>query len=392
MAITVSCGSCKKQFSVPDHYAGKTGKCTQCGAAILAPSAPSMASEEQLVTFGSDGKVKAAIGIGSALGAYKLQKKLGPETSTVFLAQGPKGPCAVKVLPQAMTQKSPTAAKRFLREARTLFGLEHPNVASVLDAGDELGTLFLAMELFSGRTARDLMAERGGKVPPAEALGIALQVAKGLEHLHAQKLLHRNLMPEHILIGPDGGAKIVGLGLVKSEESEQALTVKGMTMGTPQYMSPEQGRGETELDIRSDLWSLGITLYEMLGGAVPWNNKSALRVCSMAANDPLPPLREKNAQVSPTVVLVIEKLLAKKKEERYQSPTELIVDLQAIQDGTLVQGKPPSFTAAAPATAPGGTAAPATDAVVKKLFVVVGVLGALIVLLLVVVLVLALNK
>ncbi|MEZ0228555.1 MAG: serine/threonine protein kinase, partial [Planctomycetota bacterium] len=275
MPISVTCGACKKQFNVPDHYAGKTGKCTQCGAPILAPAttpaaAPKPASDDQLK---ASSPASDKVGVGSTLSGYKLQKRLGGDRSSVFLAQGPDGAVAMKVLPREVTQQSPTAAKRFLREARSLFGMTHANVATCLDAGEELGTLFLVMELFGGRTVRELMAERAGKVPTAEALRIGLHVARGLQHLNAQKLVHRNIMPDHILVGPDGTAKIVGLGLVKGEESEQAVTMRGIAVGTPQYMAPELAAGAQDVDTRCDLWALGITLYEMLAGEVPWFHK-----------------------------------------------------------------------------------------------------------------------
>ncbi len=240
MPILVSCGACRKQFTVPDHYAGKSGKCTQCGATILAPASPiKTGSDEQLVAFGEPAATgpRPSVSIGSELAGCKLQKRLGSEKSTVFLALGPKGPVAIKVLPREMTEKTPVAAKRFLREARALFNLEHPNVATCLDAGEELGTLYMVLELFGGRTVKELMAERGGKVPTTEALGIALQVARGLEFFNEQKLVHRNVKPEHILVDGEGHAKLVGLGLVKSEDSDQAVTMKGVAVGTPQYLA-----------------------------------------------------------------------------------------------------------------------------------------------------------
>lgn len=418
MPLSVTCGACKKQFSVPDHYAGKTGKCTQCGAPILAPAnsppAPKIASDDQLKAAapaapGASDKV----GVGSTLAGYKIQKRLGGDRSSVFLAQGPSGAVAIKVLPREVTEQSPTAAKRFLREARSLFGHTHANVAACLDAGEELGTLFLVMELFSGRTVRELMAERGGKVPTAEALKIALQVARGLEHLNEQKLVHRNVMPEHILVDADGVAKIVGLGLVKSED-EQAVTMRGVAVGTPQYMAPELAAGSPDLDTRCDLWALGITAYEMLAGEVPWFHKQPLRLLQMVQNEAPPPLRDKNPTVSPTAVLVIEKLLQKNRDQRYQTPGELVLDLQAIEEGTLVQGKPPSFVSGgatngvassgvskSAAKSPGKTgkiaAAPpaasgTSDALVKKLLVAVVFLIVLVLMLLVAVVVLVLKK
>ena len=403
MPIVVSCGACRKQFTVPDHYAGKSGKCTQCGATILAPANPiKTGSDEQLVAFGEPVAMgpRPSVSIGSELAGCKLQKRLGSEKSTVFLAQGPKGPGAIKGLPREITEKTPVAAKRFLREARALFNLEHPNVATCLDAGEELGTLYMVLELFGGRTVKELMAERGGKVPTAEALEIGLQIARGLEFFNEQKLVHRNVKPEHILVDGEGHAKLVGLGLVKSEDSDQAVTMKGVAVGTPQYMSPEQGRGDRDIDIRSDLFSLGITLYEMLAGELPWFNKAPLKNVQMIEHDPVPPLREKNATVSPTAVLVVEKLLAKKKEARYQTPAELVSDLEAIEEGTLVQGKPPSFVQSSPSASAasrgtrsaGATAEAPGDFSVQKLRYAIFLLAAVILALLFLVVALLIKR
>jgi serine/threonine protein kinase len=435
--ISVTCTACQKSFSVPDHYAGRQGKCTQCGAPMVAtaapvgaavgspvaltppPQAPAMphmpamsGSGESAFTRPSGSGVAAqgpapqgqapaqgdgAIAIGSQLGQFRLQKKLGDPKSMVFLADGPKGRVALKVLPEKVTSQYPTAAKRFLREARSLFGLSHPNVPAVLDAGEELGCLFLAMEYFDGaRTVRELLDEKK-TLPVTSALSIAAQTGRALVHLGEHKLVHRNVKPEHILVDAAGTVKLCGLGLVKGAESEQALTVKGHVVGTPQYMSPEHARGEQDVDATSDLWSLGVTLYELLAGEPPWNDKNPMRVLQAIATQPPPPLATKAPSTPAPVVAVVEKLLAKERPQRYDSAAELVTDLAAIEEGTLVAGKPPSFSKGAKPTRGTGTVvvgggAASGDAMVKKLVVMVGVLAALVVVLLVVVLVLALKK
>jgi len=378
--------------AMPVSGSGESAFTRPSGSGVAA-QAP--ASGQGQVQPGADG----AVSIGSQLGQFRLQKKLGDPKSMVFLADGPKGRVALKVLPEKVTSQYPTAAKRFLREARSLFGLQHPNVPAVLDAGEELGCLFLAMEYFDGgRSVRELLDEKK-TLPVSEALSIAAQTARALVHLGEHKLVHRNVKPEHILVDAAGTVKLVGLGLVKGAESEQALTVKGHVVGTPQYMSPEHARGEQDVDATSDLWSLGVTLYELLTGEPPWNDKNPMRVLQAIATQPPPPLATKAPSTPAPVIAVVEKLLAKERAQRYDSAAELVTDLAAIEEGTLVAGRPPSFSKAASGkpgrgtgtVAVGGAAAPG-DAMVKKLVVMVGILTALVVVLLLVVLILVLKK
>lgn len=425
MPVTVTCAACSKQFTVPDHYAGRSGKCTQCGTDMHVPQngaapapAPSVtASDDQLSQFGSAGTTPAIApppapvaaapaptgagraSIGTDLAGYKLHRKLGDARSMVVLADSPQGQrVALKVLPQAMLSKSPVAAKRFLRESRSLFGLSHPNVATVLDAGEELGNLYIAMEYFEGRTLRDVLADRK-KLAEPEALKVARQVASALGHLAKNKLLHRNVKPEHILLDPRGQVKLVGLGLVRGEDDEAPVTQQGLLVGTAQYLAPEMSDMGNPADHRADFFSLGVTLYEMLTGEVPWLDKSAMKTVQMVRTAPTPPLKEKAPGVSPATVLVVEKLLAKEAAARYPSADLLVADLEAIEKLDLVDGKPPSFAPggakAKKATTPGVPAAapaPGGDALVKKLLVAVVVLGVLVVALGVAVLALMLSK
>jgi serine/threonine-protein kinase len=365
MPISVACGACGKSFSVADTFAGKTGKCA-CGAAVQVPAAaaPAAVAAAPAATPPS-GHLPSQAAVGMALGGYKLSRKLGDPKSSVFLATSAEGKqVALKVLPDKVTAQFPAAAKRFLREARSLFGLEHPNVVSCLDAGEELGCLYLSMEYFDGKTVREILAERGGRLPEAEAVAIATQIAQAIGHFDSHKLVHRNVKPEHILVAPRGAAKLAGLGLVKGGDDDAALTQKGHLVGTPQYMSPEQARGQREIDARSDLFSLGTTLYEMLAGEVPWNDKSPFKVLYAIENAPPPPIREKNPAVSEKTARVLEKLLAKDPAARYQTPAEVIAALGS-------SGSAAPAAAAPAAAAPGATG---NEAMVKKLVILVIVL------------------
>ena len=285
-----------------------------------------------------------------------------------------------------MIERTPTAAKRFLREARATTGLKHPNVVSCLDAGEDLGNYFMAMEYFPGRPLEDVLEATGGQLTEVQAIEIAIQVARGLSHLHANGLVHRNLKPEHLLMSADKEIKLVGLGFVrKGSSNDQQLTAKGRIVGTPQYMSPEQTQG-LDLDVRSDLWSLGVCLYRMLSGAVPFDDSVLARVLMKISRDAHVPLNVRAPSVSPALSAVVDKLLAKKPDERYHNPETLIADLEAVRDGGLIEGLPPSLAARQAAREGEDAAQPAAGpsaGLIKALIGVVLVLVVLVIALLV---------
>ncbi|MBL4849284.1 MAG: serine/threonine protein kinase [Planctomycetes bacterium] len=300
--------------------------------------------------------------IGREVGKYSLKRKLGQATSGVFLADSPEGPVAIKLLPAEIMANSPTLGKRFLREARTLFNKVQPNLVKTLDAGEELGTFFLVMEYFEGEDLEQVLESRG-RLPEAEVVSIALQVARGLSYLRDEGLLHRNVKPEHILLGADGTTvKLAGLGLVRAEDGDEgmpAVTVKGALVGTPAYMSPEQARAD-DLDIRSDLYTLGITIYHLLTGELPFQAKVVAQILRQLTRDPCPDVRAKAPDVSPGLAAVIARLTEKKQEDRYANPNDLITDLEAIRTGDLVEGLPPIAGMAA-GTAAGSSKVRATQ-------------------------------
>ena len=377
MPITVICQQCQKRFDVPDSYQGREGKCTSCGAPLRVPvqaapnltasaeeafrptpgapqayqqqayqqqqPAPQQPAPQQGVKLSAPAPAASHVAIGRQVGSYELQRKLGQATSTVFLANSLQGEVAVKVLPAQLVEKNPTVGKRFLREARTLFGLSHPNVIRSHDAGEELGTFFLVMEYFPAADLASLLQQRGGRLPEEEAVRIAIEVAQGLDYLNSNGLLHRNIKPEHVLVDDDGEVKLVGLGLIRQADLDAGgpqVTVKGAVVGTPAYMSPEQARAE-ELDVRSDLYSLGIFMYELLSGSVPFESKVVAQILRMLTTEPCPDVREKAPHVSEATWVVIKKLTEKKPGDRYSTPTDLLTDLRAINDGALRGGLPP---------------------------------------------------
>jgi eukaryotic-like serine/threonine-protein kinase len=395
MPIAVVC-PCGTRFDVPDHYAGRNGNCTSCKAPLVVPGGQPSGQVVSASAFGRAAVAPVAVAApappggsdehpaagggpfaGKTLGQYTLKRQVGSAKSTVYQADSSGGAVAIKVLPKGVVDESPTAGKRFLREARALFGLNHPNLVRCLDAGEELGTYYLVMEYFEGRTLTEVLQAKGGTLPEREALTLASAIAKGLDCLGSKNLVHRNLKPRHVLVAADGGVKVVGMGLVRSDKNTEDVQVTGagMIVGTPQYMAPEQALG-TGVDQRSDLFSLGTTLYELLCGSPPFHGKVPSRVVAQLVREPCPPIQTRNPDVSAATSAVLERLLQKSPDDRYGDANELVKDLEAILAGRLVAGLPPGLSARAAAGASSGAAAAtkADSAKVQKLTLIVGVL------------------
>ena len=239
---------------------------------------------------------------------------------------------AIKILTAALAQ-NPRYAQRFEREALASAKLNHPNIVAALDVGEENGIRYLVMEMVPGQNVAQLLA--GGPIEEHKAAGIAIQVARALDHAHRSEIVHRDIKPANILVNPEGVAKLGDLGLAKNVEADASQTEEGSAMGTPFYVSPEQARGDRRVDIRADIYSLGATLYHMVTGRVPYPGPNPAVVMTRHLNDPLVPPDEVNHAVSRGLSQVIEKMMAKDREARYQTPAELIVDLQAWLEGRL---------------------------------------------------------
>ena len=220
-----------------------------------------------------------------------------------------------------------TAAARFLREARSVATLDHPNICTVHEAGrSEDGHLFLAMSYYAGETLKDRLTS-AGPLPVAQALDIAGQIARGLACAHAAGIVHRDLKPANVMLTAEGTVKILDFGLAKSRD--QTMTASGMVMGTIAYMSPEQMLGET-VDGRADLWSLGVMLVEMLTGEHPagGDHASATLARRIEARHP----GTMTPQVAPALTQLVERLTRRNAAERYQNAADVIADLDALRD------------------------------------------------------------
>ncbi|MHC4247808.1 MAG: protein kinase domain-containing protein [Planctomycetota bacterium] len=281
-----------------------------------------------------DGFVEKKLGP-DRVGRYELIEKIGEGgMGTVFKARdGSSGRVvALKVLPPKLAEDK-IFMGRFQREAIAVTRLDHPNIVRGLDVGTADDAHYIAMEFIDGLDCDKMLARRS-RLPEREAANIAMQVAKALEYAGSRRLVHRDIKPANILVMKDGTAKLTDLGLAKSTSATATkLTQTGITMGTPHYISPEQDMGASDLDVRSDIYSLGATLYQLVTGRVPFEGSSPAIIVAKHLTEELPNPRDLVAELSEGIVLVLERMLAKKREDRYADPAVLVRDLQEVIRG-----------------------------------------------------------
>jgi non-specific serine/threonine protein kinase len=267
--------------------------------------------------------------IGKTVSHYKITRELGAGgMGVVYEAVDTKldRTVALKFLPPEST-RDPDAKARFVHEAKAASAIDHPNVCSIHEIDEtEDGQLFLAMARYEGETLKDRIAR--GPLPLDEALDITRQVAEGLTEAHARDIVHRDIKPANIFITEGGLAKILDFGLAKLEGLTQ-LTQEGTTLGTAHYMSPEQVGGQ-EVDHRSDLWCLGVVLYEMATGRVPFQGDHAQAVAYAVLNSDPEPVTGLRTGVPMELERIIGKCLAKDPGERYQQAGDLLADLKVL--------------------------------------------------------------
>ncbi len=242
-----------------------------------------------------------------------------------------------------------TSVQRFLTEAKSIAALNHPSIVQIYDYGQTKDGPYLIMEYVEGGSLADRCA--AGRVGKAEAISLAGQLCSALVAAHNANIIHRDIKPANVLLTQDGVPKLTDFGLAKPVTADTSMTAAGSVLGTPKYMSPEQVRGRP-VDHRSDLFSLGIVLYEMLAGTTPFSGASLGDVFDRILNQEVPPLAEQGVEDASDIDLLLQKCLAKNPDDRYPDPTAFLQDLQPLQAAALSGAVPafsvPAFTVPAP--------------------------------------------
>ncbi|MDA0840672.1 MAG: SUMF1/EgtB/PvdO family nonheme iron enzyme [Planctomycetota bacterium] len=288
----------------------------------------------------------------SALGDFQITGKLGEGGMGVVYRATQKSlgrDVALKILPPRLAADK-EFVDRFHREARSAARLNHQNIIQVYAAGEERGYHYMAIELIDGATTLEMM-KRKGRFPETIALGVIIEMARALDQAHKSGIVHRDIKPDNIMMNRDGVSKLADLGLAK-ETVAADITQSGAIVGTPRYLSPEQAAGADKVDGRADFYSLGASIYHLVAGEAPFDGDNAMQVIVKHLNEPVPPLKNRALNLSDGFCALIDKLLQKKPEDRFQTAKELEAAAEILKAGNAPARSPIGSTAPAPPQAP----------------------------------------
>jgi eukaryotic-like serine/threonine-protein kinase len=262
-------------------------------------------------------------------GRYRLEARIGAGgMSTVYRAldETLQRQVAIKLMNREVATDS-DQLERFRREARAVAQLSHPHIVGVIDAGEDEGRPYIVFEYVEGETLKDRI-RRQGRLPIAEAVAYAIEIARALGAAHARHIVHRDVKPQNVLIDEEGSAKVTDFGIARTLD-EEGLTADGRVLGTTDYVSPEQALGH-DVTGQSDLYAVGVVLYEMLTGEVPFKGENQVAVAMKHVRESLPDVQVKRPEVSAALAAVVDRATAKHQEDRYGDDAELIADLEDV--------------------------------------------------------------
>lgn len=265
------------------------------------------------------------------IGDFRLDRKLGQGgMGAVYLAHQVSldRPCALKVMSSQLSQRK-DFVDRFIREARVGAKIDHPNVVRCYAVGEFKGVYYAALEFIDGSSMQD-WANTLGTLEVGDAVHIAIVCAQALGYAHNMNLIHRDIKPDNILVTKKGMVKVADLGLAKAVDEDQSMTQSGTGLGTPLYMPPEQARNAKYVDQRSDIYALGATIYRLLTGVPPYKGDSTLELILAKEKTTHKPASQINKQVPEKLDLIIDKMMARDPQHRYQTCDELLADITLL--------------------------------------------------------------
>ena len=349
--VTMRCPSCRKTFNVKGYKPGTRPLCKGCNVPLVLATSPTAlhVSDTSAGVQRTPAGTPADPALADLIHGYKIERCVGSGgMGDVYLARQTSLDrlVAVKLLPPELA-KNQTFVQRFLTEARSAARLTQENIVAAVDAGESQGRYYFVMEYVEGETLQQII-RREGALPERRVLEIGRQIALGLRHAHKHDLIHRDIKPANIMIAVDGTAKICDFGLAKQiDDVDVGLTQPGMVHSSPAYASPEQCRGRRDIDHRSDMYSLGVTLFEAITGKRPFGSESTGELFIQHATDQPPSPQSINPSVSSDVNRLVLRLLRKAPEGRFIDYDALLEAMDQI--GKPAATAPPSAsTAAAP--------------------------------------------
>ncbi len=267
--------------------------------------------------------------IGTVIGdRYELEELVGTGgMSSVFRAHDRllERKVALKVLHEQYTRDE-DYVERFRREARSVASLSHPNIVTVIDRGEHGGRQYIVFEYVAGENLKHRI-DREGALPVGEAVDLALQIGRALQFAHQNGLVHRDVKPQNVLLNGDGRAKVTDFGIARSLDMQRGMTQTGTVLGTSDYIAPEQAQG-SRVDERTDVYSLGIVLYELLTGETPFSGENFVAVAMQHINNPPPNIQDIRGDVPPRLAYAIDRALAKDARDRWDSMWEFCDELE----------------------------------------------------------------
>jgi len=345
--------ACGHRFAVTDEGHGTPHACPACQVRNVLPRTESVGAiagsgtktvVRSTAVLTSKGRDSAELPAGTEFGPYRVARRIGKGgMGSVYEAhdQDTNARVALKVLSPDLATRSDFVT-RFHRESRALAELDHPRIARVIFSGASEGVPFFAMEFIEGGNLEQFI-ELNGTLNPERAIQLMTQAASGLQIASERGIIHRDIKPTNLLLDADGGLRIVDFGLAKSVGSDSRLTVTGAVVGTPFYLSPEQGLGKP-VDQRSDIYSLGATFYHLLAGNPPFDADSPVSIIMRHVNDPPEPLSRRSAAVPEPLARIVMRCMAKDPARRYQDYDDLLEDLEAARTGEPVSAPPEAMS------------------------------------------------